>query len=94
MKTFQIKSSLAAGLTHRLNTLDAQVVVDACATDAIKSIRANQRIIRKIEEANKTFMDAIGATEAKKRVIIEELQAKYKAESDGKTTEESTKMGR
>jgi len=94
MKTFQIKSSLAAGLTHRLKTLDAQMVVDACVTDAIESIRANLRIVRKIEEANKTFMDAIGATESKKRAVLETLRAEYTKESEGKAEEEKKELQR
>ena len=102
MKQFTIKSSLAAGLSHRLNTMDGETVFNACNQpaantpfiDAIEAIRANQRIVKKIEEANKVFMDAVGETEQKKRVIFDELQTKYKTEQKGKSTEESAKLGR
>jgi len=94
MKKFQIKSALAAGLAHRLNTLDAQVVVDACKIDAIPSVRANQRIVKKIVEANAEFETAISDTESKKRAIHSEIQAEYKAAADALSTEESAKLGR
>lgn len=94
MKTFSIKTSLAAGLAHRLDTLDAQVVIDACGPDAIRSIRANQGIVQKIRLSNAPFEAAIAETEAKKREVFERLQAEYKAAGEGMAPEESAKLGR
>lgn len=94
MKTFSLKASLAAGLAHRLDTMDAQSVVDACKTDAVKAVRANQGIVHKIRLANGAFEEAIGGTETKKRAIFDRLQAEYKVASEGLAQEESAKLGR
>lgn len=94
MMSFKIKSSLAAGLAHRLNTMDAQVVVDATTMDAIKAIRSNQRVVGKIKEANKVFEEIVADTEAKKRKAFEKVQADYKDKSEGLTDEEKAKLGR
>lgn len=94
MKTFKIKSSLASGLAHRLNTLDAQMVIDTCKCDAIEAIKANQRIVGKIKEANKVFEEAVEETEARKRVVFNELQAEYKNTALTQTKEESQVTGR
>ncbi len=94
MKKFTIKSSLACGLTHRLNTLDPQVVIDACGIDAIESIRANQRIIKKIVESNGEFEMAVAETEKKKRAVLEEMQAEYKLLPVEMTVEEKAAKAR
>lgn len=94
MKTFQIKAALASGLAHRLRTLDAQVVVDTVKVDPIRAVKTNLGIADKIDLANSTFMTAIKDTEGKKRVIFDELQAKYKADSAALPPEEAQKMGR
>jgi len=94
MKAFQIKASLASGLAHRLDKLDAQVVADACGIDVIKGIRTNQGIVNKINLANKTFMEAVMATEAKKRIVFDEMQAKYRESSKDLPTEEAARVGR
>lgn len=94
MKSFQISSSLASGLSHRLNTMDAQAVVDASKLDAIVAIRSNQRIAKKLDEANAPFVAAVGEIEARKRVVLEEAQAEYKKESEGLADEAKAKLGR
>ncbi len=94
MKSFKIKAALASGLAHRLRTLDAQVVVDTVKVDPIRAVKTNLGIADKIDLANSTFMTAIKDTEGKKRVIFDELQAKYKADSAALPPEEAQKMGR
>lgn len=94
MKKFQIKSALATGLAHRLNTLDAQIVVDVCKIDPIASVRANQRVVKKIIEANAEFEAAIADTETKKRAIHAEVTAEYNAIPAETPSDEKTKIGR
>lgn len=94
MKTFQIKAALASGLAHRLRTLDAQVVVDTVKVDPIRAVKTNLGIADKIDLANSNFMTAVKDTESKKRVIFDELKAKFLADSASLPAEESQKMGR
>lgn len=94
MKKFKIKSSLAAGLAHRLNTLEAQTVVDATGLDAIKAIRFNQRIADKIKESNFAFEKEVEQTEKKKRAVFTEIQAKFDTVSKDLDEVAKQKMGR
>lgn len=94
MKLFNITSSLAAGLAHRLRTIDAQVVVDAVKKDPVKAIRANLRIVGKLVEANKVFEEAVTDTETKKRLILTCLKDEYDKESVGKSKEEAAALAR
>lgn len=95
MKTFQIKTSLASGLTHRLFKLDPQVVIDACpGMGAIKAIRANQGIVDKINLANSVFLEAVNETEKKNLEFFNQMKAEYSEKSVGMPPEESAKLGR
>jgi len=94
MKIINITSSLAAGLAHRLRTIDAQMVIDAVKKDPIKAIRANLRIAGKLVEANKAFEDAVADTETKKRLILTGLKAEYDKDSVGKSKEEASALAR
>ena len=92
MKTFKIKAALAAGLAHKLRTLDAQIVADTCKVDVVKAIRANIGVADKLNEANAHFMAATLETETKKRAVWQPLQDKYNAESASLSTEEKGKI--
>jgi hypothetical protein len=94
MKKFSIKAALATGLAHRLNTMDAQTVVDAVGTDAIKAVRSNWRIVDKIKESNTEFEKAVELTEKKKRAVFEELQGKFGKDSETLDEVAKQKMGR
>jgi hypothetical protein len=94
MKKITIKAALATGLAHRLNTMDAQVVVDAVGTNAIKAVRSNQRVADKFKESNTDFEKAVELTEKKKRAVFEELQAKFGKDSEGMDEVAKQKMGR
>jgi len=95
MKSFQIKTSLASGLAHRLNKLDPQIVLDACkGMGAIEAIRANQGIVDKLNLANSVFMDAVNSTEAKNMAAFKEMQTRYNEESKDLSPEAAAKLGR
>jgi len=97
MMKITIKSSLAYGLAHRLRTMDGQKVVDACSEagyDAIKAVRKNLSIVKKIMDANHVFVEAVEETEKKKRDVFAEIKAKYDKEVIGKSKEEAAKMAR
>ena len=93
MKSISLKASLAAGLAHRMRTMDGQTVVDACAGyDEIAAVRANLSIADAIDAANGEFMAAVKETEDKKRSIFTEVKAEYDKASEGKTREEATEL--
>lgn len=95
MIKFSIKSSLAAGLTHRLKTLDGQVVVDTCKDlDAIQAVRMNLAVVDEINKANEAFVLAVDETEMKKRAIFDEIQAEYRSKEAEKSQEERAAYGR
>ena len=94
MKKISIKASLATGLTHRLGTMDPQVVIEATQMDAIKAIRANLRVKEKIEESNWEFEKEIGETEKKKRAIFDEIKTQFEEESKDMEEIEKQTMGR
>lgn len=93
MKTISLTARLAAGLAHRMRTLDAQVVVDACkGYNEIKAVRANLAIADAIDLANKEFMTAVKEVEDKKRAVFAEIKAEYDKDTEGKSREEATSL--
>lgn len=93
MKTITMKSSLAAGLAHRMRTMDAQAVADACrGYDEIGAVRANLSLADAIDAANAAFIAAVRDTEEKKRAVFAEIKAEYDRETEGKTREEAASM--
>ncbi len=91
MKIFSIKSSLAYGLTHRMKTLDAQKVIDAVGSGfkPSKAIGRNLVVVEKINTANKVFVEAVEETEKKKRVIFDEVKAKFEEAKKGNLSKEA-----
>ena len=94
MYKFSMKADLAAGLSWRLEKLDAQMVVDAVEGDPEHAIRSNLRIVKHIEEANKKFMSATKETMEKKQKIYKELEEKFRQDSKDLKDEEKAKMGK
>jgi len=94
MKLFNIKANLAAGLAYCLRKMEGQEVVSTLGGDAIVAVRSNDRVIKKIIEANKKFEDAVKITVEKKTAIHKEIQEKYNKESKDKTPEELAALAR
>ena len=92
MKKFKIKSQLAAGLSFRMEKLDAQMVVEAIGGDVEKAIRDNLKVVSKIEKDNGKFMSATKEIGDRKQAVFSELQKKWLEESKGKSDEELAKM--
>lgn len=93
MKSFQIKAHLLAGLTYRIAKLDEQKVCDTlCASFSGKpssAIRANLKLVTKLNEQNGTFMAATKEVFDKKTAVFTEMKKKYDEETVGKSAEEA-----
>ena len=92
MKKFSIKASLAAGLSFRLERLSEQLVVETVPIDPVQAVRANLRIVKHIEDANKDFMDATKEVMDKKIAEHAKLSKVWTKDSEGKTEEEKNKL--
>lgn len=86
-RQFKLRADLAAGLSHRLQQLDPQKVVDTLGGKPSAAIRSVQKAAARIEKQNPAFMAASKVIYDKKVKKLHELREKHGMTKPGITPE-------